>query len=279
MKTLCIYHGNCADGFGAALAVYLGHGKKNVDFHAGVHQDSPPDVTGRDVVIVDFSYKRDVLLSMAAKAKSILILDHHVSAENELVNLPGNVSAVFDMDRSGAVIAWQHYHEGPVPRLFLHIQDRDLWQFKLEGTREIQAAIFSYPYDFETWINLLCTDLDVLRQEGVALERKHFKDIKEFINVAASRGTIARHDVPILNAPYFMSSDAGHIMGKGEPFAACYWDTPKGRVFSLRSSPDGMDVSKIAAEFGGGGHKHAAGFRLTHEQAWDKTFLAHGLVH
>ena len=57
-------------------------------------------------------------------------------------------------------------------------------------------------------------------------------------------------------------------MAEGEPFAACYWDTPEGRVFSLRSSSDGVDVSEIAKQFGGGGHKNAAGFKIAPE---DKT--------
>ena len=56
MKILCIYHGNCADGFGAAWAVRKRFGDE-VEFHAGVYQTEPPDVSGRDVVMVDFSYK------------------------------------------------------------------------------------------------------------------------------------------------------------------------------------------------------------------------------
>jgi len=266
MNKLCIYHSNCADGFGAALAVKVGLERFNdtCDFHPGVHGKAPPDVKDREVLIVDFSYKRDVLLEMAKTAKSILILDHHVSAEKDLVDLPDNVEVIFDMTRSGAVIAWQHFNPNhTTPQLLLHIQDRDLWQFKLEGTREIQAAIFSHPYNFDVWEGLLTADLGQFYQEGVALERKHFKDINEFIGVASYRTTIDGHDVPVLNAPYFWSSDAGHIMGIGEPFAACYWDTPDGRVFSLRSAEDGLDVSEIATKFGGGGHKHAAGFKIS----------------
>lgn len=101
MKKLCIYHGNCADGFGAAIVVRQRFGNDHVDFHPGVYGNTPPDVTGRDVILVDFSYKRDVLRQMATSAKSILILDHHQSAEAELVNLPDNVDVHFDMDRSG----------------------------------------------------------------------------------------------------------------------------------------------------------------------------------
>ena len=263
MKKLCIYHGNCADGFGAAVVIRIKLGSHNVDFHAGVYQEPPPDVTGRDVILVDFSYKRDVLIEMAAKAKSILIIDHHTSAKDDLVDLPDNVIAHFDMDKSGAVMAWEYFHPGKeIPQLLLHIQDRDLWKFELEGTREIQACVFSYPYEFEIWEQLLCTNPQKLREDGKAIERKHFKDVNELIAAAAYIDTIAGYEVPVLNAPYFWSSDAGHIMGKGKPFSACYWDTPGGRVFSLRSANDGLDVSEIAAKFGGGGHKHAAGFRL-----------------
>ena len=67
--------------------------------------------------------------------------------------------------------------------------------------------------------------------------------------------------VPVANLPSTLASDAGHLMGAGEPFAACYMDTPRGRIFSLRSTETGVDVSEIAARYGGGGHRHADGFQ------------------
>ncbi len=45
MNKLCIYHGNCADGFGAANIVRLALNKK-VDFYPGVYQ-MPPRNTQR----------------------------------------------------------------------------------------------------------------------------------------------------------------------------------------------------------------------------------------
>jgi hypothetical protein len=74
--------------------------------------------------------------------------------------------------------------------------------------------------------------------------------------------TIAGHTVPACNVPYMWASDAGHIMAQGHPFAACFWIDGKEIAFSLRSAPDGLDVSEIAKRFGGGGHKHAAAFKL-----------------
>ena len=276
MKTLCIYHGNCADGFGAAWALRYstGDGGKDIDFHPGIYGEDPPDVTDKDVVMLDFSYKKDVVLKMTETAKSILIIDHHKTAKADLIfnhqdlaegdYCPINV--IFDMEKSGAMLSWEHFNKGkPVPALITHIQDRDLWKFELDFTREIQAAIFSYEYDFEVWDRLMSTDVNELIKEGEAIERKHFKDIQELIKLAAYRTTIAGYDVPVLNAPYFYSSDVGHILGVNEPFAACYYDHVEGRTYSLRSSEDGIDVSEIALLFGGGGHKHAAGFSIKYD--------------
>lgn len=286
--TLCIYHGNCADGFGSAWAVREALGE--IDFYAGVHQEPPPDVTGFDVIMVDFSYKSDVLYEMGHKARTILILDHHKTAADDLskypppldgpynpnamydwqrdCNAPNATHALFDMERSGAGITWDYFHPGKErPPLINHIEDRDLWRFALPQTREIQAAVFSYPYDFEVWTGLMfATDLSELALEGAAIERKHHKDIAELTGVVTRKMNIGGEIVPMANLPYTLTSDAGHLLADGYPFAGCYWDTPEGRVFSLRSRDDGADVSEIAKRYGGGGHKNASGFRVPFDQ-------------
>lgn len=283
-KPLCIYHGNCADGFAAAWVVRRFFDEIcDVEFYPGVYGQEPPDVSNRHVIMVDFSYKKPILDQIVFKANSVLILDHHKTAAEDLahlpkptdcghwvaswdflpVNLPPKAAAIFDMERSGAMIAWDYFFDvKDPPQLLEHIQDRDLWLFKLEGTREIQANVFSYPYDFKVWDGLMRSDVQLLRAEGAAIERKHHKDIAELVGVSKRRMMIGGHDVPVANLPYTLSSDAGHLMAKGEPFAACYMDNPSGRVFSLRSAPDGIDVSIIAKGYGGGGHQHASGFTM-----------------
>ena len=52
--TMCIYHGSCADGFGAALAVYTHYGN-NLVYHAATYGNELPDVTGHDVLMLDLS--------------------------------------------------------------------------------------------------------------------------------------------------------------------------------------------------------------------------------
>lgn len=270
MRPLCIFHSNCADGFGAAWVVR----KKfnDADFHAGVYQSTPPDVAGRDVILVDFSYKRAVIEEMMKSAKSLTIIDHHKSAIEDIYPLTElclkGLILYFDTAFSGAMLAWNYYFgDQEPPKLLRHIQDRDLWRFKLEGTREIQAALFSYPYDFKVWDKLMAKSTTGLAREGKVLERKHFKDIAELLPVVTRQMNIGGHLVKVANLPYIFSSDAGHSLANGMPFGACYWDTPDGRVFSLRSTDAGADVSEVAKQYGGGGHRNASGFRVTYEQA------------
>lgn len=272
LKKLCIYHNNCLDGFGAAWAVRDALGNE-VDFYPGIHQQSPPAVKDRDVILVDFSYKRDVLEEMLETATSIIILDHHITAEEDLSALlnSGKINGVFNMNKSGAMLAWQWFNpERQAPKLIEYIQDRDLWLFKLVGTREINAALSSYPFDFKIWDKLMASteqELEALKRDGTAIERKLQKDINELISSGIRRMNIAGYDVPVLNVSSAYVSDAGHIMSLGEPFAACYWDHPEGRSFSLRSSEKGIDVADVAKKYGGGGHTKAAGFTM--EVGWE----------
>jgi oligoribonuclease NrnB/cAMP/cGMP phosphodiesterase (DHH superfamily) len=342
VKPICVYHGNCADGFGAAWVLHKQFGE-DIDFYAGHYQRTPPMklFLGRDVFFVDFCYKREVMREITKHISGfLLILDHHKSAmENMAPNpeeriyrspypetanwvtfleemsdgAPGDIYSVFDMSRSGAGIAWDFFNpEKPRPRLIDHIEDRDLWKFQLAGTREIQANLFSYPYDFDLWSRLMIRaqgdiGLGEMIVEGQALERKHHKDIHELVEVVTKpmRFRVAPHRdperaamgfyetkvVPAANLPYTLTSDAGHLLcrrnchgkpppkdtsdsdvnpyglgGYVHPFAACYWDKPDGRQFSLRSQDDGYDVAKIAEIYGGGGHARASGFTVPYNR-------------
>lgn len=267
--TLCIYHANCIDGFAAAWAVRYALGDQ-VEFHPGIYGEAAPDVSGRAVILVDFSYPRPELLQLAEQASSVLILDHHQTAEDYLQDLPPNVVTVFDMTRSGAMITWQAFFpDQPAPLLFEHIQDRDLWQFKLPQTREITTALFSYQYNFAAWDCLMNFDITTLIIEGRALLRKHDADIEALIANTGRQMFFGTIRVPVANVPWMYASDVAGALAEGYPFAATYYDDANGRRWSLRSSADGADVAKIAEAFGGGGHKHAAGFHMSHEEAID----------
>ena len=301
-RPLVIYHGNCADGFTAAWAVYNRLGA-SAEYYAATHGNRPPDVAGMDVIMVDFCYKRDVLDAMAKEAASILVLDHHKTAEADLegiqqpeptwedhlravhkqdplqMTLGPYVRALFDMERSGAGLAWDYFNpDKHRPALVNYVEDRDLWRFYLPHSREVNAFIFAHEYKWQDWYDLdealglgAPAEIQRVADKGAAIEKKHHKDVRELVEATRRKMVIGGQLVPVANIPYTLVSDAGHLMCLGideglagswiPPFAACYWDTPEGRVFSLRS--DGRtDVSEVAKSYGGGGHAKAAGFRM-----------------
>jgi hypothetical protein len=73
---------------------------------------------------------------------------------------------------------------------------------------------------------------------------------------------IGGYAVPVVNAPYIFASELAGALAEGHPFAATYYFNGKEQVWSLRSRGEsGIDVSEIAQQHGGGGHKNAAGFK------------------
>ena len=270
-KHLCIYHGKCADGFTAAWVVRLAHGEENIDFYPGFYQTEPPDVTDKVVYIVDFSYKRPIMEEIVKKARKVIHIDHHDTAIKDMAgfeNLKFESLYSHENTESGAMLTWRYFFpNSEVPSFIKYIDDRDRWQFKLLGTREIQANIFSYDYTFENWDMLMKMRIEDQIRDGTAIERRMAKDVQELMGVVVRRMNIGGYNVPVANVPYQYGSDICHALAKNEPFAAYYYDKEIGREFGLRSSTNGVHVGKIAGIYGGGGHEHASGFRVSFEKA------------
>ncbi|UTC28426.1 single-stranded-DNA-specific exonuclease [Brevundimonas phage vB_BpoS-Gurke] len=283
---LCIYHHPCADGFTAAWAIQLRW--PDCEMQPGKYQaDSLPDVAGKHVLLVDFSYKPDDLMQIVSEAASVTILDHHESAQRLLEPMieDGTIKGVFDMTKSGAALAWEFAYGDDVtaftrsfgvtesdrlPDLVRYIQDRDLWTWELPSSKEISAWLGLTPMTFKAWSDAavrlsMVETFDIAVDIGRALCKKFDSDLAGAIKASKRRMTIGGYDVPVANLPYIYASEGGNIMSKGEPFAAIYFDAADGsRSFSLRSDkddPSAVNVSLVAGEFGGGGHKNAAGFR------------------
>lgn len=270
---LVIYHAPCIDGITAAWACRKAH--PDWDFRPQSHGGDflIMDAIHRDVYLLDFTFPRQDMVSLACVANSITVLDHHKTAMESMENfadvlhdlhLTLPVNLIYDMQRSGAMMAWDHFHPGErAPELVRYVQDHDLWTKALPNTDEVHATLSSYDQTFENWDLLEREHLSGLIADGMAILRKNRADIKLLISEGKRQAEIAGHLVPVVNAPPKLASEICHAMAGGVPFAASYYDTAGGRLWSLRSrkDEDGIDVGEIARQLGGGGHKHAAGFR------------------
>ena len=268
MSQVIIYHGSCFDGFTAAWVLFRKFGQMARYIPAQYGEDPPPELgPDHDVIIVDFSYKRAILESIKSKVRSLLVLDHHKTAEEDLKGLD---YCIFDMERSGCGIAWDHFFGGARPWLVDTVEDRDLWRFTWgETTKNAMGWISTFPMDFDSWHELFLGGLQGAVLKGSSILkyiRNYGEKAMEHVLVRA----IAGHPVPVVNMPYMNCSehlDLLQDLKPGYPFVASYFKTKADDwQFSLRSRGD-FDVSKIAKFYGGGGHKNAAGFHVT-ELPW-----------
>ena len=268
MKVL--YHANCPDGFAAAWVVHQAHsGLPERNFIPVQYGQPPPHGQFRkeeDLFIVDFSYSRDEILEMRDTAV-VVVIDHHKTAEEELEGLE---NCIFDMTKSGCVLAWEYFlGNEEVPKLLEYIQDRDLWKFRLPDSRAINAYIGAEEFNFkafdhfEKWLTDKVLFGDMVRQGDAILWSQ-----KVEYGLAADQAILrdfAGYHVPVVNCAIAGTSEVLHLLlGRHDPddvpFAVSYCDRADGkRQWGLRSGGE-FAVSWVAKVYGGGGHHNSAGF-------------------
>ncbi len=265
-----LYHAHCYDGFGAAYAAWKKFGDKAKYIPVSYGKPLPDMPDAKEIYIVDFSYSIPELMLLTLTAK-VVVLDHHKTAEESLkellylqdCNQNPNLYIEFNMDKSGALIAWEYFHPGAeVPDLIKHISDRDLWQFKMPGSKEVHAALVSLPFDFEVWDNL---SPDKLIVEGAACLRFQQSVVDKTIEKSWVEIDSAGRTRAVVNTSCSWS-EVGHALLQKYPsvdYAMCFTSFKDSTMYSLRSEDSRADVSAIAKANGGGGHRNAAGYSFT----------------
>ncbi len=296
---LVIYHDKCADGIVAAWACWK-RWTHEVHYLAANYGFQPPaDVADKNILIVDFSYPQAQLEAMVeAGARSIVILDHHKTAQHDLAaftleeNWPREITSrnvhvaleqlemaccppivgLFDMDRSGAHMAWSFaFPSEPAPHVVVLAEQYDLWRFK-PGAGDpaellhlaFQAAGLTIREVDEIHWRMERGDMEPLNK-GRAIYAWRAQLIDEIASRAHLRTVAGVEGVISVECPYSLVSAVGHyLLDKypAAPFAAMSVTGESAVTWSLRSRDDRADVSAVAKGQGGGGHRNAAGFRI-----------------
>ncbi len=274
-KYFVLYHAHCLDGLGAAYAFYRYYGDHfkgcPVEYRPVQYSDpvNVEEFIDAVVNIVDFSFPNPILQEICDVAKRVTVIDHHVTAIAALkcFEHPRFVKYL-STERSGAALAWQYVwpEDHDIPRVIKHIEDRDLWRFQLPGTKEITTAL--------RFMDIGVADLGHFRQHPEALEELlEIGDVMLRYERHLVKNTVARAwvapfadhaEVKVVNCDPNLTSEVGNILAEASPsgFAVMFHMDEHYMNVSLRSTKaSGVDVSKIAGLYGGGGHPNAAGFR------------------
>ncbi len=274
MSRVCYYHAGCPDGFGAAWSVWRGWGEGGRYVPRG-HDDAfdAEAHEGDQVVFTDIAPSIPSAIELGEYASELVVLDHHVTARDNFERDPELIPSLrrrghhiqFDLGHSGAVLAWQHFHPSePVPSLLAYVEDQDLWNWKLPDSDAVNAAIGSYPRDFATWDELARRPWQELAAEGAPILRERRIEVEASLRFAHPV-RIEGMELEAVNALHHRSH-IGHELAEraafGAPIGLVYRLTGKRVDLSIYSIGD-VDVSRIAAKHGGGGHRNASGFSLT----------------
>ena len=255
-----IYHADCTDGFGAAYSAWKLLGNR-AEYHACKHGTPPPPVKGKNVVILDFAFNNPTTKKMIEDAEALLVIDHHKSAMVELHDIS---NTHFDMTKSGAMLSWEFFHPGKEPPKFIkYIQDRDLWVWELEYSKEFSAAFDMVPFEFEEFEKFEDDSVfdDAVKRGSYILA--YSKTVVKKVCEKAQLRKLDEKEVLVVNASHWMSEIGTRLAPDCDFAMIWYWDHDAQHTkVSLRAFHETVDVSEIAKKFGGGGHKKAAGFQL-----------------
>jgi oligoribonuclease NrnB/cAMP/cGMP phosphodiesterase (DHH superfamily) len=211
IRTVVIYHGGCPDGTAAAWALSLALDNNSTYYHYGKFGEESPDVEGKDVIFVDFTYPLEQTRKLLDAAHMVLILDHHKTATQLEVITDPKLTLVIDQTRSGAQLAWDWMYSftNTVRRDFVparcgsfslsevsevnkyidlvddqlckevrpwfidHIADRDLWNWELPESKDTTRRMFSMGvYDnINNFYSLLDVEEQQIAKEGAILNQ------------------------------------------------------------------------------------------------------------
>lgn len=264
-----IYHHGCQDGF---MAAYLARKRwPGATLISAKYGDKPQLqlIQERDVLIVDFCY-RDDMLAIHTLAKNLVVLDHHEKSKVHIESVPGGF---YSENRSGCGLAYQFLFNGSgsssrsdLHMFVLSMESRDLWKFDIPGSRAIHAYFSAFKYDVDMWDSILDRDYDSIVEDGNLILAYEKEIISKSVN-KAFKIVWPEGELLAVNSSVCVS-DVGEAVAKiaPEPLKTAlvyHIDKDLNLRCSLRSSVDiGADVGEMAVKRGGGGHRHSSAFTV-----------------
>lgn len=261
-----VYDADCPDGFGGAWAAWKIFGDDAL-YIPGHHQEEPTDeLFGKHVYFIDFCYEKERVVALRPNVQGMTLIDHHKSRA-DMVEMDEFDDTLFTIENSGAVLAWRYFHgEEKVPDILLHIEDLDLWNWKLTDSAEVTSMLSTYPFSFLVWEDIISAfeSGGALKErymaEGAAIVRKRDMNVERVVDDAEE---VEFEGIKCLLANSRESvSHVGHALVQKMPPIGIIWSRRDQQLICSLRSDGSVDVSELAEKYGGGGHVTAAAFRI-----------------
>jgi oligoribonuclease NrnB/cAMP/cGMP phosphodiesterase (DHH superfamily) len=297
MVDVIIYHSPCSDG---VVSLWIANNHREIPIKIPCKAGQDPEImyTNKSVLIVDICPSIQYISDLARMSKKVVILDHHKSSENMILNASkhlrtiSNLHIEFDMTRSACQMTWDYFYPRIKRPFFVdYVGDRDLWQWKLPHSREINTAMYELGYIDQRNLSKLTelyedypqtTQFEYIRTAGDILEESKKKELNIAAKCAIETTMNDQYKIWLGgNISPKLRSEFGERLcstpfkdGSLPQFAALWQYDPRSSSWwiSLRAANNSPDLAQLTATMGGGGHEKAAGFTIRTHEEFNKIF-------
>ena len=286
----CYYHN---DSDGKCSAAIIRQEYPNIIFvPVGNTSISDPNLTKikseeDEVIIVDLSFPKEIYTKLKKITRNITWIDHHKTTMDLIPFIEKeDIDYIFKSDEGAScALTWKYYKVGKHPLVIELISNYDEWKYKY-GDRTMLFHIGSSMFDLnpesaawtllldpsqrskrdsKVFIDTICTMghtilkyqeskvYDLIFNNSFFINLKGFKFLA--INTDSSNTALRKLDLKKFNI-------------EADGVALFHRQKVKWSVF-MYTDKEYVDVSSIAREYGGGGHRSAAGFSIKIFPFWD----------
>lgn len=288
-----IFHKDCLDGF---TGFYIFLKTKCWKSQPHVYPDIPysntvpPNIDGKNIIIIDVAYNANLLKQIIRKANYVLFVDHHITVRDDSLAFEGNdkYKYVYDVNESGASLVWNHFfNKSEMPLFVKYIKDNDIGAWKHDESIPFTVALstlYSLDTSFENlrkWDSLLeDSTVNALVEKGKIYQEyrlRMFERVSNKISVIdfpnkriikyftdqnlKVKMNPSMYKVAVFNGGTDISGLGKYIVEKYQCDFCLFFTyniINTKYIVSMRSNK--VDVGYIAKLFGGGGHKFSASF-------------------
>jgi len=258
------YHADCTDGFTAAWAAWKKFGDK-AEYIASFHEDKPFSFKNKKVYTLDMTFPESVTKRLIRDNIFVTSIDHHKSTKDITLSTH---KPLFSLDNSGCVLAWNYFHsKKPIPQFLLSIEDFDIWQLKIKGTRELYAYLDLFDFNFKNWSSFIGNFENKEKRKkildiGAIIVRYENKEIERQVGKNARIVNFEGHKVYAINTTFSTSLIGDRLCHLLPPLSVIWKQNKLGMILVSLRGDGTIDTSLIAKKYGGGGHRDASAFRL-----------------
>jgi oligoribonuclease NrnB/cAMP/cGMP phosphodiesterase (DHH superfamily) len=284
-----IYHINCSDGISSAWVTSLVNDKAiKIGCIAGKNPANDIEIFRNNILLFcDISPTPEYTEELLRINAKIIVIDHHKAALDNIEKYSNSISIIRhdDKEKSGCILTWEYFFpDREIPWFLRYISDRDTWSWKLENSKEINAALFEDRHITQEGLEKLYNssnqneDRINISARGKSIEAFKKQITDKFVK-AAIPCKYKDYNIWIYNCLPEYRSDVGNLLlnreitindNKIKPdfSVSWYFNFPKEYWLSLRSDDTKVDVCEIAKEIAsnGGGHRNAAGVTIDQSQ-------------